>query len=152
MLAPAGDVGAGATFIQADLLGSGTAIAVAPPKPALKTRTKEVGFQILTSTTPGMIAGFELGATGAMPGLAASAPQACFEVWAAWKDRDPALIEVKQGRVAAVAELFAELGVAGSKYGCDLNGYFGGFPRLPLLPLQEIDRRRVEEALREMTS
>ena len=76
MLAPAEDAASGATFIQADLLGSGAAIAVAPPKPALKTRTKEVGFQILTSTTPGMIAGFEQGATGSIPGLAASAPQA----------------------------------------------------------------------------
>ena len=28
-----------------------------------------------------------------------------------------------------------ELGVAGIKFGCDLNGYFGGRPRLPLLPL-----------------
>src|SRR5271170_6303999 len=37
-----------ATFVAAEQLGSGTtALAVKPPKPALKTRTREIGFQIL---------------------------------------------------------------------------------------------------------
>jgi dihydrodipicolinate synthase/N-acetylneuraminate lyase len=42
------------------------------------------------------------------------------------------------------------LGVAGIKYGCDLNGYFGGAPRLPRLPLNAEQREQVDEALREL--
>jgi dihydrodipicolinate synthase/N-acetylneuraminate lyase len=34
--------------------------------------------------------------------------------------------------------------VAGIKFGCDLNGYFGGRPRLPLLPLTGDQRAKIE--------
>jgi hypothetical protein len=36
------------------------------------------------------------------------------------------------------------------KYACDLNGYFGGAPRLPRVGLPAQDRARVEAALREV--
>jgi dihydrodipicolinate synthase/N-acetylneuraminate lyase len=34
------------------------------------------------------------------------------------------------------------------KYACDLNGYYGGSPRLPLLPLTATERDDVERSLR----
>ncbi|HSY67650.1 MAG TPA: dihydrodipicolinate synthase family protein [Edaphobacter sp.] len=118
------------------LTGGGAALAVAPAKMDAKTRTKVIGFQILAGSTAGMLEGLQAGAVGAMPGFAASAPQACYEVLAAWKDEDEGLAEEKQARLEGVAERVEEaLGVAGVKFGCDLNGYFGGRPRLPLLPL-----------------
>ena len=43
------------------------------------------------------------GAVGAMPAFAASAPQACYEVLAAWKDGDEGLAEEKQVRLQGVA-------------------------------------------------
>jgi 4-hydroxy-2-oxoglutarate aldolase len=33
------------------------------------------------------------------------------------------------------------------KYGCDLNGYYGGAPRLPRLPLTAEAKAQVERAL-----
>jgi dihydrodipicolinate synthase/N-acetylneuraminate lyase len=33
------------------------------------------------------------------------------------------------------------------KYASDLNGYYGGSPRLPLLPLTAAERDEVEHAL-----
>jgi dihydrodipicolinate synthase/N-acetylneuraminate lyase len=42
------------------------------------------------------------------------------------------------------------MGVPGVKYGCDLNGYYGGPPRLPLLPLNGQERARVEELLHDL--
>jgi len=39
------------------------------------------------------------------------------------------------------------LGIAGVKYGCDCNGYFGGAPRLPRLPLDAEGRAVVERVL-----
>jgi dihydrodipicolinate synthase/N-acetylneuraminate lyase len=127
------------------LTGGGAALAVAPTKMIAKTRTKVVGFQILSAITAGMLEALRAGAVGAMPPFAASAPQACYEVLAAWKDEDEGLALEKQVRLQGVAEkVEEELGVAGIKFGCDLNGYFGGKPRLPLLPLTGAERAEVE--------
>jgi 4-hydroxy-2-oxoglutarate aldolase len=132
-------------LIAADTLtGGGAALAVAPGK-AAKTRTKVVGFQVLAGNTKGMLEGLRAGAVGAMPAFAASAPQVCYEVLAAWKDGDEGLAQEKQVRLERVAErVEEELGVAGIKFGCDLNGYFGGRPRLPLLPLTGEERVEIE--------
>jgi dihydrodipicolinate synthase/N-acetylneuraminate lyase len=140
------DDGATGGLIAADTLtGGGAALAVAPARAAAKTRTKVVGFQVLAGDTKGMLEGLRAGAVGAMPAFAASAPQACYEVLAAWKDGDEGLAQEKQVRLQSVAErVEEELGVAGIKFGCDLNGYFGGRPRLPLLPLSGDERARVE--------
>jgi len=139
-----------ATFLPAGALsGGGAALSVAPAKSGLKTRTKTVGFQILCGRTAGMLEALEAGAVGAMPPLAASAPQVCYEVMAAWKDGDPALAAEKQDTLRSLAGMVEEeMGVsglvAGIKYGCDLNGYFGGRPRLPLLPLTGREREEIE--------
>ncbi len=120
-------------------------MAVAPTKAAAKTRTKALGFQMLAGDTAGMLEGLRGGAVGAMPAFAASAPQACYEVLAAWKDGDEGLALEKQVRLRDVAQrVEEELGVAGIKFGCDLNGYFGGRPRLPLLPLTGEERAEIE--------
>jgi 4-hydroxy-2-oxoglutarate aldolase len=127
------------------LTGGGAALAVAPAKVGAKMRAKVVGFQMLAGSTAGMLGGLRAGAVGAMPGFAASAPQACYEVLAAWKDGDEGLAEEKQVRLEGAAERVEEaLGIAGVKFGCDLNGYFGGTPRLPLLPLRGEQRAEIE--------
>jgi len=133
-------------LIGADTLtGGGAALAVAPTKAAAKTRTKAVGFQVLAGDTTGMLEALRAGGVGAMPAFAASAPQSCYEVLAAWKDGDEGLAQEKQVRLQRVAEkVEEELGVAGIKFGCDLNGYFGGQPRLPLLPLTGEERTKIE--------
>ena len=136
---------AGELISAGTLSDGGAALAVAPGKPPVKTRTKVVGFQILTADTAEMLEGLLAGATGAMPAFAASAPQACYEVLAAWKDGDRGLAEEKQVRLrAAVSGVERTLRIAGIKYGCDLNGYYGGRPRLPQLPLTGEERAQVE--------
>jgi dihydrodipicolinate synthase/N-acetylneuraminate lyase len=138
-----------ATFVSAESLGGGAAVATAPPKPAIKTRTKSVGFQIVTASSTAMLAGLRAGAVGAMPAFAASAPQATFEVYAAWKDGDQPLADAKQHRIAAAIELIEkELGIAGIRYASELTGYFGGRPRLPVLPLSGDARERVEQVMK----
>jgi dihydrodipicolinate synthase/N-acetylneuraminate lyase len=137
--------GAAGGLIAADtLIDGGGSLAVASAK-AAKTRTKAIGFQVLAGDTTGMLEAFRAGGVGAMPAFAASAPQACYEVLAAWKDGDEGLAQEKQVRLQRVAERAEEeLGVAGIKFGCDLNGYFGGGPRLPLLPLTGAERAEIE--------
>ena len=158
-----------ATFISADTLagalsgvlaavdaGASTMLLAEPPDPApgvrpLRTRTKSVGFQILTGATASMLDGLRSGASGIAPAFAACAPQACYEVFAAWKDDDQPLAEEKQLRLNAAAPLAEELlGPGGLKFGCDLNGYFGGWPRLPHLPPAGAQRAALEQLMEGM--
>jgi 4-hydroxy-2-oxoglutarate aldolase len=135
----------GALISAGTLIDGGAAMAVAPAKPSVKTRTKVVGFQMLVADTGGMLEGLLAGATGAMPAFAAAAPQVCYEVLAAWKDGDRDLAQEKQVRLRpAVARVESTLRIAGIKYGCDLNGYFGGLARLPQLPLTGEERAEIE--------
>jgi 4-hydroxy-2-oxoglutarate aldolase len=137
-----------ATMVTAAALTGGSAVFVSPASTALKTRTKKVGFQIMAAGgAMGTLEVLEAGAAGAMPCLAASAPQACYEVYAAFKDGDPALAAEKQQRLAEADALIQNLGIAGVKYGCDLNGYFGGGVRLPRLGLNSAERNEVQRVL-----
>lgn len=143
------DALAPATFVSAETLGGGAAVATAPPKQAIKTRKKTVGFQIVTANSANMLEGLRAGAIGAMPAFAASAPQAAYEVYAAWKDGDQPLADIKQARIAPAIEVVErEFGVPGIRYASELTGYFGGRPRLPALPLSGEARGRVEQAMK----
>src|SRR5437764_609960 len=102
----------------------------------LKTRQKEVGFQILAGTAQRLFPGLNAGAVGAVLAFAAPAPTACYEIYAAWQEGDADLARLKQERISATAvRVASELGIPAMKYALDLNGYYGGPPRLPLLPL-----------------
>ena len=139
------------TFVLAGELAAGPALAVAPPTTPLKTRAKEVGFQVLTGSASIILPSLEAGASGAILGFGACAPEACYEVYFAWKDRDPKLAAEKQDRIAKVNQrITAELGIAGVKYACDFNGYYGGYPRQPLLPLTAGQKAEVEVLLSEI--
>ena len=134
-------------FVSAASLG-GVATLVAPTAAVLKTRTKRVGFQVLAGSTSGMLEAWMAGAVGAAPRLGACAPQACCEVWQAFRDGDGALAAEKQERVRLVGErMEGWKGIAALKYGCDLNGYFGGRARLPLIGLTAQEREAVEREL-----
>jgi 4-hydroxy-2-oxoglutarate aldolase len=138
-------------LILATSLTDGGAAVATPSKTVAKTRTKVVGFQILAGTTDGMLESLRGGGVGAMPGFAAASPQACYEVLAAWKDGDEGLAQEKQARLESVAaRIERQLGVAGIKFGCDLNGYYGGAPRLPLLPLTGEERGEIETLMQGM--
>jgi dihydrodipicolinate synthase/N-acetylneuraminate lyase len=116
--------------------------------PALKTRTKEVGFAVLSGSTATLLESLETGASGAILGFAACAPQACQEVYLAWKDRDRALAVEKQQRIAAASRrIVGELGINGVKYACDFNGYYGGRGRAPLVGLTGAEKAEIERLL-----
>ncbi len=143
-----------ANYIAAEtLVGGGvTALASAAPEPAIRTRVRRVGFQVLAGRTESSLAMLRGGARGTMLPFSICAPQACHEVLAAWKDDDQALADEKYRRIAGAAGVLEEqMGVAGLKAASDLNGYFGGAPRLPGLPLlrtQQIEVQRLMGGMR----
>ncbi len=130
--------------------GGGTAVA-APVASALKTRTREVGFQVLVGSATTLHESLDAGASGAVLAMAAAAPQACYEVFAAQREQDQELAALKQHRlVAASRRIVAEMGIPAVKYAAELNGYFGGFPRAPLLPLTAAEKLEVAELMADL--
>jgi len=114
----------------------------------LKTRQKEVGFQVLVGAAQKLHPSLDAGAVGAILAFGCVAPTACYEVYAAWKEGDAALARLKQERIANAAQrVVSELGVPGVKYGMDFNGYYGGPARLPFLPLTATVKTEVEQLL-----
>ncbi|MGD1215538.1 MAG: dihydrodipicolinate synthase family protein [Terriglobales bacterium] len=114
----------------------------------LKTRQKEVGFQVMVGAAHQLEPSLGLGAVGAILALACPAPTACYEIYAALKDGDKALAREKQERVKLAAQrVVGELGVPGVKYAMDLNGYYGGPSRLPFLPLSGDQKAEIEKMM-----
>ncbi len=137
---------AGTNMVSAASLAGGP-VAVAT-RPTLKTRTKDAGFQVLAGSAQKLLPSLEAGAAGAVLAFAAPAPTACFEIYTAWKERDPELAREKQQRiVSAATEIVSGMGIPGIKYALDFNGYYGGPPRLPLLPPTAETKSKIESLL-----
>ena len=143
--------GTAGSFVSAGELAGGAAVATAPQAVPLKTRQKEVGFQVLCGAGGAVLESLKLGATGAILAFGACAPQACQEIYLAWKDHDVALATEKQQRIAAANKrIVGDFGIAGIKYACDFNGFFGGRTRSPILGLTAEEKAEVEGLLTEM--
>src|SRR5579872_1889386 len=113
----------------------------------MKTRQKEVGFQVLVGAAHKLHPSLDAGAVGAILAFACPAPTACYEIYAAWKEGDAELARLKQERIAKAAQRVGDLGVPGFKHGMDFNGYYGGPSRLPFLPLTADLKAEIERAL-----
>lgn len=127
------------------LAGGGSAVATAPK---IKTRSKEVGFQVLVGAAHTLLDSLQAGASGAVLAFAAPAPTICFEIYAAFRDNDIELARSKQDLLTAATKMVvSKMGIPAVKYAMDLNGYYGGPPRLPLLPLAAAQKTDVEEVM-----
>ena len=114
----------------------------------LKTRQKEVGFQLLVGAAQTLEPSLQVGAVGAILAFADAAPTACYEIFASWKEGDAELARLKQVRIARAAQrVVGDFGIPGMKHAMDLNGYFGGPSRLPLLPLTLDLKLEVEQLM-----
>jgi dihydrodipicolinate synthase/N-acetylneuraminate lyase len=142
---------AAGTFVAAGDLAGGTALATAPPSAAPRTRTKEVGFQTLVGAGSHVLPALQAGASGAVLAFASCAPEACQEIYIAWKDHDLKLAEEKQQHIIeAERRIGAGLGISGIKYACDFNGYYGGRPRAPLVSVTAQEKAEIEQLLAEI--
>jgi 4-hydroxy-2-oxoglutarate aldolase len=143
--------GPGGELVPVGTLGGKPSSAGVSVVGALKTRQKEVGFQVMVGAANKLEPSLQAGAVGAILGFACPAPTACYEIYAAWKEGDFALTRLKQERIAKAAErVVSGLSIPGVKYAMDLNGYYGGAVRLPLLPLTADLKSEVEGLIGEI--
>ncbi len=138
---------AGSQLVSVGELAGNTSVAVAT-RPKIKTRQKEVGFQVLVGAAHTVLDSLKVGASGAVLAFAAPAPTICFEIYSAWRDNDMDLAQAKQNSIVGTTrKVVSELGIPAVKYSMDLNGYYGGPPRLPLLPLTSAQKSEIESQM-----
>jgi len=117
------------------------------------TMIREVkeGFQVLVGSAPTLYPSLMVGACGAVLAFANAAPFATLMIWQAFRMRDHAAALDWQNRIGRPAYLVTtKYGIPGLKYAMELNGYYGGPPRLPLTPLPLDARQEIEEAFRDL--
>lgn len=108
-------------------------------------------FQILVGSAPTIYPSFTMGAVGAILAFANAAPCASLAVYEAWKSGDHARALAAQKRIAAAASaVTSRHSIPGLKYAMDLNGYYGGPVRLPLIPLAPAAKAEIEGLFRDI--
>ncbi len=106
------------------------------------------GLQTLAASALTLSESFAAGAVGAVLPFANAAPYALISIWEAHRTREFEAARDWQTRVTPMVELIAgSWGVAALKHAMDLNGYYGGPPRLPLTVLTPDRQKEVERAL-----
>ena len=109
------------------------------------------GFQVLVGSAPTLWPSLLMGACGAILAYANAAPYSTIAIWEAYRTREEAAGLDWQNRIGKASALVTtKYGVPGLKYAMDLNGYYGGPPRLPLSVPTETARREIEEAFKDL--
>jgi 4-hydroxy-2-oxoglutarate aldolase len=109
------------------------------------------GFQVMVGSAPTLWPSLLMGATGAILAFANAAPYATIAIWEAYRTREEAAGRDWQNRIARAAMLVTtRYGVPGLKHAMDLNGYYGGPPRLPLSVPGAEAKREIQEAFRDL--
>ena len=109
------------------------------------------GFQVLVGSAPTLWPSLLMGACGAILAYANAAPYSTIAIWEAYRTREEAAGLDWQNRIGRAAALVTtRYGIPGLKYATDLNGYYGGPPRLPLCVPSEAAKREIEEAFKDL--
>jgi 4-hydroxy-2-oxoglutarate aldolase len=114
-------------------------------------RETKHGFQVLIGSAPTLWPSLLMGACGAILAYADAAPYSTIAIWEAFRARDEAAGMDWQNRIGGPAALVTtKYGIPGLKYAMDLNGYYGGPPRLPLIPPSPEAKQEIEAAFRDL--
>ena len=105
-------------------------------------------FQVLTGGAGVLLPSLTVGAKGAILALASALPEKCAELYELTRRGQlETARELQKALLRASRLIVSELGIAGVKFVMDQRGYYGGQPRLPLLPVADAAKKRVLELL-----
>jgi 4-hydroxy-2-oxoglutarate aldolase len=120
-------------------------------KLARVAREVQSGFQILTGSAEALWPSLQAGASGAILGFANAAPYACITIWEAHRTREAEAAQDWQQRILEATRLVTtNYGIPGLKHAMDVNGYYGGPPRLPLTVPSPQAKQEIELAFAEI--
>lgn len=108
------------------------------------------GFQVLVGSAQVLLPSLMMGASGGILAFANPAPYAAIAIWEAFRTREDEAARDWQSRVGRAASRTAKYGIPGLKHAMDLNGYYGGPPRVPLSAIGPEAKRDVEEAFKDL--
>lgn len=129
------------------LIIEGSAQEIRHPNIVATVSQSAAGIQHLTESGANLAEALAAGASGAILDIANAIPYATISIWQAHRTRDTEAALDWQQRIAPADQLVrSKYGVAGLKVAMDLNGYYGGPPRLPLTVLTPDQRREIEQA------
>jgi 4-hydroxy-2-oxoglutarate aldolase len=115
----------------------GEEIAATPPK-----------FQVLVGAAATIYPSLALGARGCILALANALPEKCVALYELVRHgHHEKARDLQRILIGASKLLVSECGIAGVKYAMDQRGYRGGLPRLPLLPLSDGQKKRIDDLL-----
>jgi 4-hydroxy-2-oxoglutarate aldolase len=125
-----------------DMKGIAAIIAAAPKE-----------FQTLTGSASTLYEALELGAVGAILGLADVFPDLCAEIYEAASAGDRAKAQALALKLVPPAKmLLMDYGIGGLKYAQDRMGFYGGLPRLPLLGVSDEGKAEIDAMLANLIS
>ena len=105
-------------------------------------------FQVLVGSAASVYPSIAVGARGAILALASALPEMCVALYDLIRqDQHEKARELHTVVLRASKLVVSEGGIAGVKYVMDQRGYRGGVPRLPLLPLHDEQKKRLNAFL-----
>jgi len=108
---------------------------------------------VLGGTESSLWDALQSGAAGAVLAFANAAPYAAIALWEAYRTREEEAGMDWQSRIIPPAELVGmRFGVPGLKHAMDLNGYYGGPPRLPWAVLNPSEKVEVQALFADLKS
>lgn len=105
-------------------------------------------FQILVGAAATVYPSLTIGARGAILALADCLPEKCTALYKLFRAGQFDLArDLQSVLVRASKAIVSDFGIAGVKHVMDLRGYKGGKPRLPLLPMEDWHKKRIDGVL-----
>jgi 4-hydroxy-2-oxoglutarate aldolase len=121
-----------------------------PAGPAKYLEVCSDDFYVLAGSMNTLFIGLALGASGGVISLANAFPEPCCALYAAYTKGDLKGARRLHSRLFRLNQsVSGAAGVAGVKYAMQVAGYYGGNPRLPLLPIKDDDKQRIQNAAEE---
>ena len=106
-------------------------------------------FNVMVGTAGVLFSGLTIGCVGGVCALANVAPEECLKIYGLVKTGDLDAARDLQLKMLPVNQaVTAVYGVPGLKAAMDMLGYYGGDPRLPLLPSSKQEKSEIKEILK----
>jgi 4-hydroxy-2-oxoglutarate aldolase len=113
--------------------------------------TAHSGFQVVAGSAGRLWSSLCACAGSAILAFANATPYAAIAIWEAYRTREEEAGRDWQARIAGPAAFVeGDYGIPALKHVMDVNGYYGGPPRLPLTVPAPESRRQLEEAFEDL--